>query len=133
MSDFFFVSHESPKSRVTDEMVDDFLAWARNFEEIISYRKITKSGRKWLIKIRPGVFAASHMTLFLRPDNVVPEELVLTSREALVFGYGIAVAGECRSRHDWTQEDWEAQSQRKREEFDRRQSANTRQERRLEP
>ena len=44
-------------------------------------------------------------------DGVVPAELVLTSREALLFALGCAVGG-ARERATWTQEDWEARAER---------------------
>ncbi|MCA1571008.1 MAG: hypothetical protein LC798_11945 [Chloroflexi bacterium] len=106
--------------RVTDEIVHRFLVWARNYEEIESFRKIAPSGRCWRIRIRPGVRADGMDRSVLDDilgddDRVVPTEIVLTSREALVFGYGCAVAGASRHRDDWTQEDWEAQAAKRRE------------------
>lgn len=98
-------------ARVTDDMVRDFLIWAKNYGEIASYQKIADSGRKWKI-VLPEVVEASnfHNALsiinIVTPERLVPVEIVLTSREALVFGYGLAVAGARGSRAAFAKEHW---------------------------
>jgi hypothetical protein len=80
--------------RVTDDAVDHWLVWARNYGEIESYKKIAERGRKWLVKMPEGVtITASGMELGFLERNLVPDEIVLTNREALVFGMGLAAGG----------------------------------------
>lgn len=110
-------------ARITHEMITGFLVWARNYEEIISWEDLgSKAGSKrWKIVVQPGITATGDdieddpFFSILGPniDRIVPHELVLTSREALVFGYGLAVAGLCRSRKEWTHEEWVAKSERR--------------------
>src|SRR4051812_23991071 len=93
--------------RVTDSMVGDWLIWARNFGEIVAYNdgrgpyKYARKGesRRFRIRLTPGVtrdgtpFRPKEGILDIfghGPENVVPSELMLTAREALVFGMGCA-------------------------------------------
>jgi hypothetical protein len=74
--------------------VGDWLVWGRNYGEIASYKRVTDAGRKWLVAIPEGVtITASGMEPGMIERRIVPDELVLTSREALAFGMGLAVAG----------------------------------------
>lgn len=109
-------------TRVTDDDVLRWLAWARNYGEIESFRRVAKRGRKWLIlmpldehRTRDGDHLRGGL-MGHREEDVVPREMVLTSREALVFAYGCAAGGWMRSRLDWTQEDWDERARRQREE-----------------
>jgi hypothetical protein len=82
--------------RVTDEIVRGFLTWAKNYGEIESYERIASAGRKWRITL-PTIATASgapadDLTNY-GSARVVPAEFVMTSREAVAFGYGLAVAG----------------------------------------
>lgn len=107
-------------SRATDELVRRWLTWARNYEEIIDFQKIAPRGRCWKITIREGVPRTGSKPLsaisplFASDDDYVPTELMLTAREAIVFGMACATAGACMDRRAWTQDDWEAQSERHR-------------------
>lgn len=81
--------------RVRDRDVESFLTWARNYTEIDSYKKLPNTtGRKWLIEI-PNVepVTASGSRPSWTEGRVVPRSFVLTSREAIAFGYGLAIAG----------------------------------------
>lgn len=92
--------------RITDDDVQGFLIWARNYGEIESYKKIAESGRKWLIRL-PATVTASNRKASWTERRVVPSEFVLTSREALAFGYGLAVAGACpESRREFAARVW---------------------------
>jgi hypothetical protein len=102
--------------RVTDDLVRAWLQWARNFEEIESWEQIAARGRKWLVKVPPGIRKGRQdlpLHLWFDREGVVPTELVLSSREALLFALGCAVGG-ARERATWTQEDWEARAERRR-------------------
>lgn len=82
--------------RVSDDTVVSYLNWARNYGEIQSFSQIAKRGRKWLVIMPEGVTFTKDggdVGVLTGQDGIVPDELVLTSREALVFGYGLAVAG----------------------------------------
>lgn len=108
--------------RVNEDDLRHWLAWARNFEEIVEYASVAPRGRRWRIRVRPGVTSDGRpLTSGLmghRPETVVPEEFVLTSREAMAFAFGCAVGGSSRERSSWTQEDWEAQAERRRGDVD---------------
>jgi hypothetical protein len=95
-------------SRVTDDMVTGFLVWARNYGEIESYRQVADSGRKWRIRLpmgEPPVTASGRHAW--TEDRIVPTEFVLTSREALAFGYGVALAGgRTELRADFAKREW---------------------------
>jgi hypothetical protein len=41
------------------------------------------------------------------PSRVVPREFVLTAREALAFGYGVAVGGRAERRADFARREWQ--------------------------
>lgn len=91
--------------RVTDAMVEHWLVWARNFGEVVAYSTgrgpyVRRSGpRRFRIRLTPGITANGDP---FRPkqgildilghteEDVVPAELMLTAREALVFGMGCA-------------------------------------------
>lgn len=98
--------------RVSDHTVERFLAWARNYGEIETWRRVATSGRKWLIRMPEGrtfTVDGGDVGLLTSSDGIVPDELVLTSREALAFGYGLAVAGgRGESRQDFAarERDW---------------------------
>lgn len=99
-------------ARVTDKMVLGFLVWARNYGEIESFEKLPVAGRCWKI-VMPGVVRAhggSDPLLggSLRDDpmRTVPTEFVLTAREALVFGYGIAAGGARERRAEFAAREW---------------------------
>lgn len=80
--------------RVDEDEVQRFLTWARNYHEIVSFEKVAQRGRKWLIALPPRApITASGMVPGWSESSVVPDEVVLTSREALAFGYGLAIAG----------------------------------------
>lgn len=99
--------------RVTPYLVEGFLVWGRNYEEIEGWRILTgpgtESGRKWLITL-PGIVTASgapsdDLTNYGR-GRVVPASFVLTSREALAFGYGLAAAGPHEARAEFARREW---------------------------
>lgn len=93
--------------RVTDAMVEHWLIWARNFGEIISYnsgrgpyRYVRGQSRRFRVRVTPGITANGAPfrlkegifdILGHASEDVVPSELMLTAREALVFGMGCAV------------------------------------------
>jgi hypothetical protein len=100
-------------NRVTDGMVRDYLVWARNYGEIESFEKIAPGGRCWKITL-PAVCRAHGGDGPLlggmwedRPHKVVPREFVLTAREALAFGYGVAVGGASERRRDFAAREWQ--------------------------
>lgn len=81
-------------ARVSDEEVERYLIWGRNYGEIESFKRVADKGRKWLIVLPPGTTAtASGMRPGFIEGSIVPDQFVLTSREALSFGFGLAVAG----------------------------------------
>lgn len=95
--------------RVTDEHVRGFLVWARNYGEIESYERVANSGRKWRITL-PAIATASgaesdSITNYGQ-GRIVPASFVLTSREAVAFGYGLAVAGAREPRADFAAREW---------------------------
>lgn len=101
-------------SRATDGMIQGFLLWAVNYEEIISFTKIAPyKGRCWKIVVPEGIYANAMNLSWRFPEQYVPSEMILTAREALAFGYGLAIAGSSRDRRDWTQADWEARAERR--------------------
>lgn len=114
--------------RVTDRMVEHWLIWARNFGEIVAYNsgrgpyKYAKGeSRRFRIRLTPGVTSDGSP---FRPkqglldilghdaDDVVPSELMLTAREALLFGMGCAagraaaLAGVDKAWQRTNQEKW---------------------------
>lgn len=91
--------------RVTDEMVRSALAWARNYEEISEFELVAKAGRKWRVKLARPILVGSGFIVG-RPQDAVPPELVFTSREALAFAYGCAVAGHRHGRAEYAKERW---------------------------
>lgn len=97
--------------RVNDYNVERFLAWGRNYGEIESYEKIAASGRKWLVRLPAGrtfTVDGGEVTWLTGPAGIVPDELVLTSREALAFGYGLAVAGgSAKTRREFAVREWD--------------------------
>lgn len=93
--------------RVTDEMVKRYLIWARNYGEIQSFSIAADSGRKWLIKLPEGAtVTASGMEPGWIERSIVPDELMFTSREALAFGMGLALAGSRSEPRLAAQEKW---------------------------
>jgi hypothetical protein len=103
-------------------MVEHWLLWARHFGEIIGWDNgkgelwstPVKGSRRWRVRLTPGVtadgqpFRAQEGFLDIlghKPEDVVPNELMLTSREALVFGMGCAV-GRASARLD-PENDWQ--------------------------
>lgn len=91
-------------TRVTDDQVSHMLTWARNFGDL-DFKRIGKSGRKWLVTFTfDGEISTEHMgrvadarafAQFLGPRlaDIVPHELALTNREAMLLCYGLAVGG----------------------------------------
>src|SRR4051794_28337323 len=95
-------------TRVTDDMVSHWLIWARNFREIVNYstggrydiERRRGTARRFRIRLTPGItanggpFRAKEGIVDILghdANDVVPHELMLTAREALIFGYGCAV------------------------------------------
>jgi hypothetical protein len=93
--------------RATDEMVRSALTWARSYEEIGSFGLIAPAGRKWRVGLASSVVVGSGLWPGPdRPQDMVPDELVLTNREALAFAYGCAVAGARHGRAEFAREKW---------------------------
>lgn len=95
--------------RVTDDTVRSFLVWARNYGEITSFEKLPGGGRCWKITLPAGLGAhgADGPLLGMRdPEREVPTEFVFTAREALAFGYGVAVGGAAERRADVAARRW---------------------------
>lgn len=81
--------------RVTDYEIERWLTWGRNYGEIASFRRVAARGRKWAITLPEGsTITASGAEPGFLERSIVPDEFVLTSREALAFGMGLAVAGD---------------------------------------
>ena len=94
--------------RITDETVRSALLWARNYKAITQFKKVAPRGRKWLIQLPAPRVVGSGLffnILGIRPEDVVPQEIVLTSREALAFAYGCA-AGGIHDRAEFARENW---------------------------
>jgi hypothetical protein len=96
--------------RVTDEMVEKWLVWARNFGEVVAYRVGSGQARRFRVRLPAGITRDGAPCrprqgmldiLGHETGDVVPTELMLTAREALVFAYGCAagraarLAGDC--------------------------------------
>lgn len=97
-------------TRVTDDQVQHMLAWARNYGDVTEYKRVAKSGAKWLIKLalrgvsceNSGVINAEwiekadlgDLMLGPRKQDIVPQEMVLTNREVMLLCYGLAAGGE---------------------------------------
>lgn len=79
--------------RVTDDEVMSWLTWMRNYGEISSFKKLGARGRKWLIILPEGATITKTGGEMSVLDSLVPDEFVLTSREALTFAMGAAVGG----------------------------------------
>lgn len=79
-------------ARISDDEVRRCLTWARNYGEIESFKMVRPSGRKWLVRTTEQT-TISGQVLGWTERHAVPSELVFTSREALAFGYGLAIAG----------------------------------------
>lgn len=121
--------------RVTDEMVRGWLAWARNFGEVVSYRAGSGSGRRFRVRVTPGItingdpFRPKEGILDLTghdAGDVVPAELMLTAREALLFGMGCAVgrtAALADREHEWQRQREEAWTPAERAAFVERRQA----------
>lgn len=122
-------------TRVTDEMVLHWLAWARNFGEVVSWRVGSGAGRRFRIRVTPGITAngdpyrAKEGLLDLlghEEKDVVPVELMLTAREALLFGMGCAAgraAAMAGREHEWQRAREEAWTPAEREAFEQRRRA----------
>lgn len=96
--------------RATDEMVRSFLQWARNYGEITNYELIASRGRKWKITL-PAIAtktgAPSDDLTNFGASAIVPATLVMTNREAIAFGYGLAVAGSRpTTRREFAAREW---------------------------
>jgi hypothetical protein len=93
-------------ARISDEDVQRGLVWARNYGEIESYKQIAPRGRKWLIRTSVQT-TPSGQQLGWTEQHAIPTELVFTSREALAFVYGLAIAGtrhggrQAHAAHEW--------------------------------
>lgn len=110
-------------ARVRDETIRSFLTWARNYEEIEWFERVPGVGpRCWKIVLisREEIGPYPNPIFRREPDEIVPVEMMLTAREALAFCYGLAVAGVCRDRREWTPEDHEAAGERIRERLEPR-------------
>jgi hypothetical protein len=82
-------------------MAERWLIWARNYKEIESFKKVGPRGSKWLVKMPEGVtITASGMEPGFIERSLVPDEFVLTNREALVFGMGLAAGGSRPTTRD---------------------------------
>lgn len=108
--------------RVTDEMVRGWLAWARNYEEVIAYRVGSGAGRRFRVRVTPGVtrdgapYRPKQGMLDIlghNAEDVVPAELMLTARETLVFAMGCATgrASALAGAKRWHEEDWTPEEQ----------------------
>lgn len=93
--------------RITDEQVIHSLTWARNYGDVESWKRIAKSGPKWLVRFsfpEPMTFdyhgpmspfeSNTNFLMAPRPEDIIPREMVLTNREALLVCYGLAIGGE---------------------------------------
>jgi hypothetical protein len=89
-------------------MVRNWLVWGCNYGEIESFKMVAESGRKWLVKMPEGVtITGSGMAPGWLEDRIVPNELVLTNREALVFAMGLAVGGSRpTTRAEFAAKEW---------------------------
>ncbi len=97
--------------RVTDDMVRSFLVWGRNYGEIERFERLPGGGRCWRVVLPASVRSHGKDTDLLgvfadAPERIVPTEFVLTSREALAFGYGLAAAGITMSRAEFAAQNW---------------------------
>lgn len=80
--------------RVTDDEVLHWLAWARNYDEIVSWESVAPRGRRWLIRL-PDTgtpVTASGLPIGWTEWAAVPTEMVLTGREVIAFCMGAAIA-----------------------------------------
>jgi hypothetical protein len=106
--------------RVTDEMVRRWLVWSQNYGEILNYRFWPGGGRRIEVMVPPGVTRDGQALdaarlLGHREEDVVPEVLMFTPREAYAFALGCAVGGMSRDRREWTQADWDARGRKQEE------------------
>lgn len=94
--------------RVSDDMVRGFLTWARNYGEISAFEKLEGGGRCWKIELTAPICAhgADTAGFMASPQRTVPIEFVLTAREALAFGYGVAVGGASERRSEFAAREW---------------------------
>lgn len=92
-------------ARVSEDAVRSALTWARNYGEIESYSVVASSGRRWKIVLAPTPVSGATDGITLL-SGVVPGEMVLTSREALAFAYGCAVAGAKERRAEFAAREW---------------------------
>lgn len=99
--------------RVTDDMVRGWLTWARNFEEVVSFRIGKGAARRFKVRVPAGITRDGHP---FRPKegmlditghdagDVVPAELMFTAREAMAFAMGCATgraAALAGKRQEW--------------------------------
>lgn len=92
-------------ARVSEDAVRSALTWARNYGEIESYSVVAPSGRRWKVVLAPTPVSGATDGITLL-SGVVPGEMVLTSREALAFAYGCAVAGAKERRAEFAAREW---------------------------
>jgi hypothetical protein len=110
--------------RVRDDTASDWLVWARNFGEVVAWRIGRGGPRRVRVRVPPGItrdgmpFRPKRAILDFMghgPDDVVPAEMMLTVREAIVFGMGCAVgrtAALMEPADDWQRdraEQWTAE------------------------
>lgn len=102
-------------NRVTDDQAVHMMTWARHYGDIESWKRIGKSGAKWLVKFTfKGTLSSeasgpikqedfqtwADFMLGPRQQDLVPNEMVLTNREVMLLCYGLAIGGERKlSRH----------------------------------
>jgi hypothetical protein len=117
--------------RVRDALVQPWLTWARNFGEVVAWQTTPGAGRRFRVRVTPGIthdgmpYRPKGGILDLRghgPEDVVPAELMLTAREALVFGMGCAVGRTAAlvGEHAWQEVRREEWTVAERAEFRRR-------------
>lgn len=95
-------------ARVKDDDVASALIWARNYGEIESYTLIAPSGRKWLVRTAvQTTIRGDEPGIGLMAAAPVPSNLVFTSREALAFAYGLAIAGAHHGRQAFAAREWD--------------------------
>lgn len=96
-------------NRVRNYDVEHCLMWARNYKEIDNFELLPGGPRKWRITMPDGPpITVSGMEPGFIERQVVPTELVLTSREALTFCYGLALRGarHSESRAAFARREW---------------------------
>lgn len=95
--------------RISDEQVEHSLTWARNYGDVKSWDRTGQRGAKWLIQITRQATTSGLPVgglLGARPLDVVPLNLALTSRQVLLFCYGLAIGGERGEPRSKQREEW---------------------------